>query len=79
MNDGSDQDESQDEGAVLAARRHKLQQIMETGVDPWGQRFDERQWLGDIRQRENEITFVAEVGTKHSLPTAETLGEKVIS
>ena len=75
MNDGSDQDEIQDEGAVLAARRHKLQQILETGVDPWGQRFDDRQWLGNIRHREPEIKFVSEDGTAHSLPTAETLGE----
>jgi lysyl-tRNA synthetase class 2 len=39
-----------------AARREKLRKLIELGVDPWGQRFDDHQKIGDIRQREGEIT-----------------------
>jgi lysyl-tRNA synthetase, class II len=39
-----------------AARRAKLQKLVELGIDPWGQRFDDHQRIGSIRARENEIT-----------------------
>lgn len=39
-----------------AARREKLKQLEQLGVDPWGQRFDGHRPLGEIRARENEIT-----------------------
>ncbi|MBN2580799.1 MAG: lysine--tRNA ligase [Pirellulales bacterium] len=38
-----------------AARREKLRKIEEMGFDPWGQRFDDHQPIGEIRNRENEI------------------------
>lgn len=38
-----------------ASRRDKLKRLVELGVDPWGQRFDDHQPIGDIRAREAEI------------------------
>ena len=60
--------EIEDEG-VLAARRNKLNQIIELGHDPWGQRFDDRTLIGTIRQKSNEIKFVLEDGSKVDLPS----------
>ena len=37
------------------ARREKLRKIRELGHDPWGQRFDAHQPIGQIRARESEI------------------------
>ncbi len=43
-------------GVVLeAARREKLRKIEEMGIDPWGSRFDNRSYIGDVRARESEI------------------------
>lgn len=41
--------------ALAAARREKLQKIMEMGIDPWGSRFDDRAYIGDVLAREAEI------------------------
>lgn len=52
-------------GVVLeAARREKLRKIEEMGVDPWGERFDDRSLIGDVRAREGEIV----VGEPIELP-----------
>ena len=50
--------------ALLAARREKLRRIEELGYDPWGARFDDRSYIGDVRARENEIV----VGEPIKLP-----------
>ena len=43
-------------GAALeAARRDKMQRIIELGIDPWGARFDNHSPIEDIRVREGEI------------------------
>ena len=43
-------------GVVLeAARREKLRKIEELGVDPWGERLDDRALIGDVCKREHEI------------------------
>ena len=43
-------------GAALeAARRDKMQKLIELGIDPWGSRFDDHSAIGDIRAREDEI------------------------
>lgn len=42
-------------GIHEVARRDKLRKLQELGVDPWGQRFDEHQPIGEIRNRANEI------------------------
>lgn len=48
--------ESAGTGVVLAAaRREKLRRIEEMGIDPWGSRFDNRTYIGDVRAREKEI------------------------
>lgn len=48
-------DPSADLSMHEAARREKLRKIRELGIDPWGQRFDDHQKIGDIRAREGEI------------------------
>ncbi len=51
------------------ARREKLRQLTARGVDPWGQRFDNRQLIGSIRSQANSIKFVTESGTSIPLPS----------
>ena len=68
-------DAEQDEpGRLEAARRQKLQKIKDLGFDPWGQRFDDHQPIGDIRARESEI--VAEPNEDPAKP-AHQRGPKV--
>jgi lysyl-tRNA synthetase class 2 len=43
-------------GVHEAARRDKLKQLIELGVDPWGQRFDDHLTVEAIRARAGEIT-----------------------
>lgn len=62
-----------DEEGVLAARRKKLQQLIELGHDPWGYRFDDRSLIDDIRQMQTAIQYVLEDGTEVELPSAEEL------
>ena len=38
-----------------AARREKLRKLVELGVDPWGQRFDDHQSIRAIRHRADEV------------------------
>lgn len=51
----SGDDAAESAGVHEAARREKLRKIQELGNDPWGQRFDGHQRIGDIRDRETEI------------------------
>ncbi|MDO5579573.1 MAG: lysine--tRNA ligase [Planctomycetia bacterium] len=49
-------EESAGTGVVLeASRREKMRKLEEMGIDPWGQRFDDHQTIGDVRAREGEI------------------------
>lgn len=57
----------------LESRRRKLDQITALGLDPWGQRFDDRSMIGDIRKRANEVRYVTQDGTEHPLPTEAEL------
>ena len=50
------------------ARREKLNQIEQLGIDPFGCRFDDRDLVSDCRARLNEIKFVKEDGTELELP-----------
>ncbi len=52
-------------GSHEASRREKLRKIEELGCDPWGQRFDGHQPLGEIRERQGEIQITP--------PTAEAI------
>ena len=38
------------------------------GVDPWGQRFDDRMPIGDVRDRAAEIKYRTESGDEVDLP-----------
>src|SRR5687768_10657655 len=49
-------DPSDAPGMHEAARREKLRQLEQLGVDPWGHRFDDHTAIGKIRDRESEIT-----------------------
>ncbi|MBO7723206.1 MAG: lysine--tRNA ligase, partial [Thermoguttaceae bacterium] len=49
-------EESTGTGVVLEeSRREKMRKIVEMGIDPWGARFDGRQSIGAVREREHEI------------------------
>ena len=48
-------EETTGSSALETSRRDKMRKIEELGVDPWGQRFDDRAFIGKIRERENEI------------------------
>ncbi len=60
------------EGDHEAARRKKMGKLIDLGIDPWGQRFDDRSLLGDIRARAGEIVFVKESGERVTPPSRET-------
>lgn len=56
-------------GMHEAARREKLRQLEQLGVDPWGHRFDDHTAIGTIRGRESEITSEdPPAGTEHKGP-----------
>ncbi len=50
-------------------RRGKLNQLVELGYDPFGQRFDDRSWIRSIRNRQTEIRFIGSDGTAVELPS----------
>ncbi|HEX5105085.1 MAG TPA: lysine--tRNA ligase, partial [Pirellulaceae bacterium] len=60
-----------DAGLHEAARRVKLQKLIDLGVDPWGGRLDDRQLIGDIRARQGEIRFATESGKQVEVPSRE--------
>ncbi|MGE4102274.1 MAG: lysine--tRNA ligase [Pirellulales bacterium] len=56
--------------ALEAARREKLRKLQELGLDPWGQRFDDHQPIGDIRARLGEVVLVHQgSGERIAFPT----------
>ncbi|MCM2370365.1 lysine--tRNA ligase [Rhodopirellula sp. ICT_H3.1] len=55
-----------------AARRHKLAELVRRGIDPWGQRFDNRNLNGECRDRIGEIQFVTKDGKSLELPDVES-------
>jgi len=57
-----------DEGMHEAARREKLRRLSELGVDPWGQRVDDRSLIGDIRSRAGEVKLRLETGETVDTP-----------
>jgi len=56
----------------LVARRQKLEQIIEMGIDPWGQRFDDRLAIVDVRARIGEAKLKLESGDVVDLPDVES-------
>ena len=71
-----DDDVPRDQSFLEAARRAKLARIIELGHDPWGTRFDDRQLIGEIRARANEIVFRKADGANITLPSLETEEER---
>lgn len=51
-----------------AARRHKLEQWIARGIDPWGGRFDDRSLVSACRDRIGEIQFQTAAGKTLPLP-----------
>jgi len=66
-------DPTEDPGSLEASRRDKLQKLTERGIDPWGGRFDDRQWIRDIRAAASEIKFRKEDGDEVALPDIDSL------
>ena len=64
----SDTELNEDPSFIEAARRQKLQRLVELGIDPFGHRFDDRQWIGSIREQLGQIKFHAESGETRDLP-----------
>ena len=56
------------------ARRLKLERIAELGHDPWGSRFDDRELIGDLRARADEVKLQTAEGATVDMPAE--LGEE---
>ena len=52
----------------VASRREKMRKIEELGLDPWGERFDDRLLVREIRARIDEVKYQQEDGTLVELP-----------
>jgi len=50
------------------ARRKKLNQMIEMGIDPYGSRFDDRLFIADCQNRAGEVKFVTAEGNAIELP-----------
>lgn len=59
-----------DRGVHEAARREKLRKLVDMGVDPWGQRFDDHQPIREIRLLADQIVYRTEAGQDLPLPGA---------
>jgi lysyl-tRNA synthetase class 2 len=70
MADSRDQDNT-GLGVHQAARLEKLHKIEGRGLDPWGQRFDNRHFIRDVRSLADSVQFKKEDGTLVALPDFE--------
>ncbi len=61
-------EEYRDDAPILAARRKKMERLIESGIDPWGHRFDGRQAIADIRSKSSEIYLETEAKQRVELP-----------
>ncbi|WP_146675456.1 lysine--tRNA ligase [Pirellula sp. SH-Sr6A] len=60
-------------GVHQAARLEKLHKIEALGLDPWGQRFDERSFIRSVRELADQVKYRKEDGTLVELPDLEQL------
>jgi lysyl-tRNA synthetase class 2 len=58
--------------SVEESRREKLRRIAELGHDPWGQRFDGRLSIAEVRGRVGEVRYVTTDGQSLELPASES-------
>ena len=72
MTETPDNQEEKSPSMLETARREKMAKLIELGHDPWGQRFDDRALIGDIRARDGEITYNVE-GKELPLPDFDPL------
>ena len=65
------------------ARREKMRQIEELGLDPWGSRFDDRSLISDCQARQPEIQWTREdrlsCATGVCLTTAPAFGRILVT
>lgn len=54
------------------ARRQKLENIIQLGIDPWGHRYDDRVAIAEARARIGEVTLRLESGETVNLPDLES-------
>lgn len=57
-----------------AVRREKMAKLVELGIDPWGGRFDDRLFIGDIRAKAADIAYQLEDGQSLPLPDFDAAG-----
>ena len=60
-----------DEKDPRVARREKMRQIQEKGIDPFGSRFDNRALIGQCHERASEVKWTKADGTDVPLPDFE--------
>ena len=75
MTDNPDSSDSSDESPLESARRRKMEKLNELGVDPWGQRFDDRTLVRDIRTQADQIVYRTEDGEEVPVPDPSTQPE----
>ena len=75
MSDQSDNPAGESESPLEQARREKMARLVELGVDPWGGRFDDRTFAGDIRARADEVVYRTEDGSDLPLPDFDNADE----
>lgn len=61
-----------------AARREKLQRLIALGVDPWGQRFDSHQSIGQLRQHGEQLPTPVEGEAAPPGPEVRAAGRIVL-
>ncbi len=64
----ADHEGGDDSGMHEASRRAKLEKITQLGHDPWGGRFDDRQWIGDIRAMADQVVYQLASGRSIPVP-----------
>ncbi len=55
-------------GVHQAARLEKLKKIEAMGIDPWGHRFDSRQFIQEVQAKSSEVHYKTQDGTLLALP-----------
>ena len=76
MTHESDSSDAPEYSALEAARREKMARLEVLGVDPWGQRFDDRTLVKDIRSQADQIIYRTEAGQEIPVPDPSTQGEE---
>ena len=75
MTDNPDSSDSPEYSSLEAARREKMARLQVLGIDPWGQRFDDRILVQDIRQLAEQIIYRTEGGQELPVPNPATQPE----